>query len=76
MIEVIVKGTTISGKSTVSAIIEKALTESGIKCHVNDQDGKIAYAHVVLNLEERLQTFPAKCPEVIINQEQVSRSFA
>ena len=75
MIEVIVKGTTHSGKSTISAIIKQALEERGIKCHVNDQDGKIAFTSVYATLDKRMQTFPSKCEEVIINQEQINRSF-
>ena len=75
-LEIIVKGTAASGKTTISALIEKTLKENGIDCHVNDQDGSCCMKQAHHDLASRLASLSEKKLEVIVNQEQLLRSKA
>lgn len=75
-LEIIVRGATASGKTTVSALIERALKDHGIDCHVNDQDGEFCMNHARVDLMGRAAALAEKKLEVIVNQEQVIRSKA
>ena len=74
MIEVIVKGASNEGKSTVSALIAKALKQHGIKCHVNDMDGNFGLSCVEARLDESLKSMAEKEVAVMVNQENILRS--